>query len=175
VSQTKAITRMVFGTVPTCTSALLADPAVAVNEQDLWWAAPAGAEAGWGINLVEQSNIFFATWFTYDTDGSPLWLSMTATASGANAYAGTLYRSTGPAFDAAPFDSAQVVLTPVGTGTLTFSNGNAGRFDYTVMACRSPRASRARSSAGRARPAAEVPRPGIFTVPGSASGTRQAA
>jgi len=132
VSQTKAITRMVFGTVPTCTSALLPDPATALNEQDLWWAAPAATEGGWGINLVEQSNIFFATWFTYDTDGSPLWLSMTATATGANAYAGTLYRSTGPAFNAAPFNAAQVVLTPVGTGTLTFSNGNAGRFDYTV-------------------------------------------
>jgi hypothetical protein len=132
VSQTKAITRMVFGTVPTCTSSLLADQALAVNEQDLWWAAPSGSEAGWGLNVVEQSNVVFATWFTYDVDGSPLWLSMTATPTGQGAFAGTLYRSTGPAFNAVPFDPARVVLTPVGTGRLTFSNGNAARFDYTV-------------------------------------------
>ncbi len=132
VSQTKAITRDVFGDVPACTFGLLPDPAFATNVQDLWWNAPSGSESGWGINLVQQGDVVFATWFTYDLDGSPLWLSMTASASGPGRYAGTLYRTTGPSFDAVPFDPAGVVLTAVGTGALTFTSGNAASFAYTV-------------------------------------------
>jgi hypothetical protein len=37
---------------------------------------------GLGINLTEQSNIVFGTWFTYDFDGTPLWLSVTANNDG---------------------------------------------------------------------------------------------
>ena len=132
VSRSKAIARMEFGPVPSCTSGLLADPAGATNVQDLWWAAPAGVEAGWGINLVQQGSTVFATWFTYDVDGAPLWLAVTAPATGSATYSGTLYRTTGPAFSALTFDPAQVVATPVGTATFTLTNGNAARFDYTV-------------------------------------------
>jgi hypothetical protein len=132
VSQAKAITRQVFGTLPSCTFAAQANPALAANYQDLWWAAPAGAESGWGLNVVHQGNTMFATWFTYDRDGSPLWLSMSASATGGNAFTGTLYRSSGPSFAAVPFDPARVMRTPVGTGTLVFASGNAATFTYTV-------------------------------------------
>ena len=132
VSQAKSITRQVFGPLPTCTFGVQANLAAATNYQDLWWAAPAAVESGWGLNLVQQGATIFATWFTYDHDGTPLWLSMTAPATGAGTFAGTLYRSTGPAFDAVPFDPARVTLTAVGTGSLRFTNGNAGTFSYTV-------------------------------------------
>ena len=132
ITQTKAITRQVFGNVPTCRSGLLPDTAAATNYQDLWWAAPAGSESGWGLNLVEESNIIFATWFTYDVDGSPLWLAATATSTGNGMYSGTLYRTTGPAFNATPFDPARVSATPVGTVTLTFATGDSATFSYTV-------------------------------------------
>ena len=131
-SQSKSITRLVFGDVPTCTSNLQANVAAATNHGDLWWAAPAGNESGWGLNLVEQSNVMFGTWFTYDTNGAPLWLSVTLNASGAGRYSGTLLRATGPAFSAIPFNPANVVLTPVGTAMLTFSDGNTATFAYTV-------------------------------------------
>jgi serine protease len=132
ITQTKAITRQVFGTVPTCRTGLLADPAVASNYQDLWWATPAGSESGWGINLVEEGNTIFATWFTYDLDGSPLWLAATATTADNVTFTGTLYRTTGPAFDAMPFDPAQVSATPAGTLTIAFASGNSATFSYTV-------------------------------------------
>jgi hypothetical protein len=45
---------------------------------------------------------------------------------------GTLYRTTGPAFNAVPFDPAGIVATSVGTATLTFTDGNAANFSYTV-------------------------------------------
>lgn len=48
-SRTKSITPMVFANpVPACSFALLPDPALASNFQDIWWASPAGAESGWG-------------------------------------------------------------------------------------------------------------------------------
>ena len=78
IQQTKPITRQVFGPLPSCTFGSATPLAQATNYQDLWWAAPAGAESGWGVNFTQQGDTIFATWFTYDTDGSPLWLSATA-------------------------------------------------------------------------------------------------
>ena len=129
--QTKTLTRQVFGPLPTCTYMAQPDFASASNYQDLWW-VPGGAESGWGINFTHQGNIIFATWFTYDVDGSPLWLSVTANNTGPGVYSGQLFRTTGPPFSAVPFNPTQVVSSSVGTATLTFTNGNAATFDYTV-------------------------------------------
>jgi len=129
-TQTKPITRQVFGALPSCTVAP-PDLTAAINYQDLWW-APGGVESGWGVNFTQQGDIIFATWFTYDLDGTPMWLSATVNKTGPGAYTGTLYRTTGPAFDAVPFLPVNVTATSVGTLTLTFANGNAGTFAYTV-------------------------------------------
>jgi serine protease len=133
IAQNKAITREVFGPLPTCaTVASSASLVAATNYQDLWWAAPAYSESGWGINLNHEGDIIFATWFTYDLDGSPMWLVVQANKSAPGVYTGTLYRTTGPAFNAVPFVPAKVVATAVGTATLTFADGNDATFAYTV-------------------------------------------
>ena len=46
VTQTKAITRQVFGPLPVCTFGVQQDLAAATNYQDLWWAAPAVRNRG---------------------------------------------------------------------------------------------------------------------------------
>jgi hypothetical protein len=121
------------GTVSGTTSPPPPPPPAALNVQGLWWNAPAGSESGWGVNVTQQGEILFATWFTYDTDGSGMWLVMSNGAKvGENQYSGTLYRTTGPAFDAAPFDPSRVTVTPVGSATFTFSDANNGTFSYTV-------------------------------------------
>jgi hypothetical protein len=132
ITQTKTITRQVFDQLPTCTFGILNDQTLAYNYQDLWWAAPAGSESGWGVNLTHQGDTIFATWFTYDVDRTPLWLSVTAAKTAAGTYGGTLYRTSGPPFNAVPFDPSKVVATAVGTATFTFTDGNNGMFDYTV-------------------------------------------
>jgi len=132
IQQTKPITRQLFGPLPSCTFGSATPLAQATNYQDLWWAAPAGAESGWGVNFTQQGDTIFATWFTYDTDGSPLWLSATANKSSAGVFTGTLYRTTGPAFNALPFSPSQVVATPVGTLTLSFASGDTATFAYVV-------------------------------------------
>jgi serine protease len=131
IRQTKPITRQVFGPLPTCTFGLEPDLSRATNYQDLWWAAPAGSESGWGINFTQQGDVIFATWFTYEAGGSPLWLTFRASRSAPGVYTGTLQRYTGPPFNAA-FDPGRVAPTPVGTATLAFANGDAASFTYTV-------------------------------------------
>src|SRR5213078_4509512 len=100
ISQTKSIVRQAFGPLPTCTYSAQPNLALATNYQDLWWAVPGGSESGWGVNLTHQGDTIFATWFTYDLDRTPLWLSVTAPKTAAGTYSGTLYRTTGPAFNA---------------------------------------------------------------------------
>ncbi len=132
VTQSKSITRQVFGAVPTCTWGGQADLTQATNYQDLWWAAPAGTESGWGVNLNQQGDKIFATWFTYDLDGSPMWLVSTAVQTTNPAiFTGTLYRTSGARFDA--FDPAQIVTTAAGSLTLTFADGNHASFESNVM------------------------------------------
>lgn len=132
-TQIKSITRQIFGTPPTCNFGAQENLAAATNYQDLWWAAPGGVESGWGVNFTHQSDTLFATWFTYDADGTPLWLSATAVKTGNGLYDGALYRTTGSAFNAVPFLSGIVSRNAVGTLSLAFTSGNAGTFTYTLF------------------------------------------
>jgi len=69
-----------------------------INFTDLWWNP---AESGWGINLAHQGNILFATLYTYDVDGTPMWLFMSNGDKQVDgSFAGGLYRATGPVFNA---------------------------------------------------------------------------
>ena len=133
VAQTKIITREAFARpVPACTFGAATDFGSVTNYQDIWWNAPANSESGWGINLTHQGDIIFLVWFTYDLDGTPLWLSATLTKTTGSGYAGTLFRTRGPPFNAVPFDPTAVTRTTVGEASLTFADGNGGVFAYTV-------------------------------------------
>jgi hypothetical protein len=133
VSQTKPIVRQVFSALPVC--AFGTSAGAAPNFEDLWWKSPARSESGWGVNLTHQGDILFATWFTYDAGGRGLWLVMpSGLKTGDNVYAGTLYHTTGPAFNASPWDPAQVTSTAVGSATFSFTDANSGTFSATVGA-----------------------------------------
>jgi len=131
ISQTKPITRQVFAVLPTCVWGALGDLTLATNYTDMWWAA-GGVESGWGVNFAHEGDILFATWFTYDYTGAALPMSATLTKAGGNVYSGTLIRTSGPPFNAVPFNPDTVIRTPVGTATVTFTNGNAATLSYQV-------------------------------------------
>jgi hypothetical protein len=129
-AQTKAITREIFGPLPTCTFGTQPNLALATNYQDMWWNP---SESGWGISLAHEGSTIFAAWYTYDQNGAPMWMSFSATATQPNGpYTGTLYRTSGPSFSTVPFNPANVQRVPVGTATLTFADGNNATFAYTV-------------------------------------------
>jgi hypothetical protein len=137
VTQTKPIARYIFSTAPSCW--LAETSTISSNYTDLWWRSE--AESGWGVNIVHQGDILFATWFTYEAGGtaaSPakgMWLVMSNGNKTANGvYSGILQRTTGPnAFSATtPFDPNMVQRTTVGDATFTFTDANNGTFRYTV-------------------------------------------
>jgi alpha-tubulin suppressor-like RCC1 family protein len=99
----------------------------AVNYTSLWWNP---AESGWGVNLNHQDNLIFATIFTYAADRQPLWLVASDAAEQPDgSYVGTLYRATGPPFNAVPWSAANVL--PVGQVTLRFAGASAGTMTYS--------------------------------------------
>ncbi len=126
---TKKITRLAFSTPVTCTWTPF-DRSTATNYQDLWWNSN---ESGWGINVTHQGDILFATLFTYDTQGKGLWLIMShGGRTGNGTYSGTLYRTTGPAFNSTNWSGTPIGYTTVGTMNFTFINGNSGLLSYDV-------------------------------------------
>ena len=114
--------------------AIMASPAkAAINYQDMWWNPN---ESGWGVNVAQQGNTMFATWFIYGANSQPLWLVMSnAQRSGAagNTFVGDLYQTTGTAFNVTPFVPLQASnVTKVGTATFVFSDARTGTLTYTV-------------------------------------------
>jgi DNA-binding beta-propeller fold protein YncE len=126
---TKAITRQVFAPpAPACGYSNIF--ATAPNFTDIWWQ---NSESGWGVFLTHQGDNVFLAWFTYDLDGSPMWLvGSNIVKTGNLTYSGTLYRTTGPPFTESPWRSANVSATAVGTATLVFQEVGATTFTYTV-------------------------------------------
>jgi hypothetical protein len=108
--------------------------ALTTSYEGLWLRTPFESESGWGLNLTHQGAILFATWFTYDNDGSGMWLVMSngAQTSPGN-YTGSLYRTTGPAFNSVPFASiGPSNYTPMGSLSLSFTDASTGTMTYTV-------------------------------------------
>jgi lysyl endopeptidase len=101
-----------------------------VDYSDLWWNT---SESGWGLNLVQHpSRNIFGVWYTYDFDGTQTWFVLPGgTWSSSNSFTGTLYSTSGPAANGT-FDPSRVKVTPVGSGTLTFSDPNHGVWSFVV-------------------------------------------
>ncbi len=105
-------------------------PAQAANYADWWWGGP--AQSGQGINVGQQANLVFASWFSYDEQGKGMWLVFSGPLDGSGKLVeGTLYRTTGPALGTT-FDATKVAATPVGNGTLTFDDMHHATFAWSV-------------------------------------------
>jgi hypothetical protein len=108
--------------------ALMAGPLwAATNYQDWWWNPD---QDGQGVNIGQQGNTLFASWFTYDQTGAGMFLVLAGPLLN-NKVTGDLIRTVGPALGT-PFNPDLVVRTVVGSATLTFSDANNGVLQYTV-------------------------------------------
>ncbi len=105
-------------------------PGTGPNYTDLWWDAN---QSGWGVNVNHQGDVLFATLFTYDLDGQPMWLIMShGDRQIDGSWMGTLYRTRGPAFNTAPWPTDSIVYDVVGNMRFAFSGANAGTLVYSV-------------------------------------------
>jgi hypothetical protein len=108
---------------------LAAGPARAIlaNYEDWWWNPQ---QSGHGLNVGQQADVLFISWFTYDESGAGMWLVLSGTLNG-NSVTGDWIRTTGPMLGTA-FDPTQVHRHVVGTGTITFSSLHDATLQWTV-------------------------------------------
>lgn len=130
VTQSKSLSRFVFGTEPTCTFTS-GSRATATNYSDIWWNA---SESGWGLTLAHQSDTLFGLWYTYDAGNNPQWVAATGTRQSDGSFKGDLNRAnSGTAFNLINNAAATSFPLPkTGEFTLRFSDGQTGTFTYTL-------------------------------------------
>lgn len=109
--------------------ALLASPARAINDYtDTWWTP---AEPGWGVNLAQQANSVFATFYVYGLDGKSIWFTAQMTRDGiGERFAGNLYRISGTWYGAPAWSGYQIAQA--GTASFTATSSTSGTLVYTV-------------------------------------------
>jgi hypothetical protein len=97
---------------------------------DLWWNP---AESGWGINLNQQGDIIFGTWFTYGSNNAAQWFVMSDLRRQADgSFTGPIFLATGLPFRQIFGAESIRSVTSAGTATLRFSGASTGTFSYTI-------------------------------------------
>jgi hypothetical protein len=104
-------------------------PAGATDYTDIWWNP---AESGWGVNLAQNGNFIFATFFIYGPEKTPTWYTGHLQEDATGNFTGSLYATTGPWFGAVPFDPNQVGISQVGTATFQPNAADTGMLTYNV-------------------------------------------
>ena len=100
---------------------------------DLWWNSN---ESGWGLNVIQQSEVLFLTFFVYASNGAPTWYvapdtSYSGTSGVALVFSGPLYQTNGPWFGTS-FNPATVGVRQVGTATFTMLTINTASLTYSA-------------------------------------------
>ena len=93
---------------------------------DMWWVP---AESGWGVNIILQNGVAFATFFVYDTNHNPVWYTAELHYQGNFVWSGGLYATTGPWFGG-PFSPN--TIRQAGTATFSLPSQNQGNLTYSV-------------------------------------------
>jgi len=115
-------------------SALFSPRVYATNYQDLWWNP---AESGWGVNIAQQNDTLFATWFIYGANREPYWVVMPGTSRlpsqvpNEAIYTGAIFQTRGTPFNVTPFVPISDV-TQVGSATFRFTNARDGVLTYNI-------------------------------------------
>ncbi len=96
---------------------------------DLWWNPN---ESGWGISIHTKRANFFAAWFVYDAQGTPIWYTL----QGGNwvsplKYNGAIYL-THAAGNSGLGPISSVTATFVGNGSIEFSGNDNATLSYSV-------------------------------------------
>lgn len=127
--QILSITLFAFATAASAPAAAT----TSTNYSDLWAKSD---EPGWGLNISQQADVLFGTFFVYGAGNQAIWYSATFTyqstgANGVVTYGGDLYLTTGPAIGT-PYNPALVGYTQVGLATLEFGDDAHALLRYTV-------------------------------------------
>jgi hypothetical protein len=110
--------------------AMLSSPAAhAVNYQDTWWIP---SENGWGMNIMQQGETLFATWYVYDQTGAPIWFAVpNGQKTATNTFTGRVFTIRG-SFFAGAWNPASFVPSDAGSATFTFTDRKTLNLRYSV-------------------------------------------
>ncbi|MGE5168830.1 MAG: hypothetical protein ACM3JC_00520 [Rudaea sp.] len=108
-----------------------------VNYTDLWWNP---AESGWGVNMTQQATTLYMTFYVYDRDATPMWISALLRKTGESPngqpiFTGDTYLSTGPWFGG-PFTTPPFQIARAGSITFTPNDAVSGTLTYDVNGTR---------------------------------------
>lgn len=98
------------------------------DQSDLWWNP---SESGWGMQLVQQDSLIFATLFIYGLDGRPTWVVAQIDSVGGLTWSGPLFVTSGPWFGG-NFNPNGVGVRQAGTMTFTAQNTAFGIVTYSI-------------------------------------------
>ena len=120
------------------------------NFSDLWYNA---SESGWGVNVSQQADVMFVTFFVYGPNRQAIWYTATLFAQGVTVdgslfFAGDLYQTSGPWFGG-PFNPNNVSYRKAGGRRFRVRQARLRRCNIRSTALSSPRASSARRCATR--------------------------
>ena len=101
--------------------------AAATDYTDIWWNA---AESGWGVNFIQSDQFIFATYFIYNAQKQPYWVTAQLIKQG-NVFTGPVYATTGT-FYGATWVPADMTATQVGTATFTPATSSTGSLVYSI-------------------------------------------
>jgi len=140
VSQSKDISRMVFAAGNSGCTVGGTKAAGTENFQDLWWNP---ADSGWGVNIAQQGDTVFGTYYTYDANGRATWFVMSNearydTGSDVVGFEGPMLVATGPPFDSPTWSASKVALTEVGQATFLFDSRGQSQFVARLAGVQQP-------------------------------------
>lgn len=118
-SGTKQIVRQMFATGTT-------QPAT--DYSALWWNED---ESGWGVAITQQYETIFATMYSYDVSGNPVWYVASNCPLSSNGCTGDLYQVTGGSAPDAAWN-ANLAVTQVGTVSFILNDNCTGTMTYTI-------------------------------------------
>ena len=122
--------RLLAASAFACICAFATTTHAANDYTDTWWAA-GGTEEGWGVNLTQQKDFIYGTFYIYGQDGKATWLTAQMSRDGiGEIFRGGLYRVTGTWYGSPTWNGYQIV--PVGNATFTASSAYDGELVYTV-------------------------------------------
>ena len=103
-----------------------------IDYTDLWYASPAESQAGWGVNVIQQHDVIFATLFVYGSDNTPRWyVASNVVATGQTTFTGQLFQVANGTYFGAPWVGISGV-TAVGNIAFTFTSATNGTMNYSV-------------------------------------------
>ncbi|MFP6807879.1 MAG: hypothetical protein VB957_11970 [Pseudomonadales bacterium] len=95
----------------------------------LWWNEN---ESGWGITLTRQTDITFATIFTFDSNGQPTWYIASNCEVEASGCSGLLYQVTGGAAITVPWGDSDIAVKEVGDFDFQLITDDSGTLRFEL-------------------------------------------